>query len=297
MVAKKDINGIAVDFGGTKTAVARIHAGELVAREQVSSDGAIGVEEQVARMAQLIKELEPRQDECIGVAATGRIDSDGNWYAVNTSTLNGISKVPLAQMLHEVLGQRVRVVNDALAGALGEYHIGAGTGARSLGFITVSTGVGGGFILQGNPLMSANGLAGHVGFTTSRQLTTECGCGRRSTVESIAAGRALARLAAEQGHPGLDGRAVYEAALAGEPWAKQLVEQSAAVIAELCANTCATMGLDRIVLGGSVGLAQGFLELVRSYQAQEPELFHCDVVAGSLGQDSALLGALLAQDI
>ncbi|SFD35696.1 ROK family protein, partial [Tropicimonas isoalkanivorans] len=69
----------------------------------------------------------------------------------------------------------------------------------------------------------------------------------------------------------------------------------AASIARLCADLTAIFGLDRIAVGGSVGLADGYLPRVAGYLGKEPELFRVPLVPARLGQDSALLGALLPE--
>jgi len=190
------------------------------------------------------------------------------------------------------LQRDVIVENDAIAAAYGEYIAGAGKDISAFGFITVSTGVGGGLVLNGQPLRSNQGMAGHVGFTTSRMATEICGSGRAQTVESIAGGRAIAELAERKGHSGLDAKAVYECHLAGESWATGLIKQSACVVAELCANLVAILDLERIAIGGSIGLAEGYLDLVNAELKNEPELFQPIVVRTALGADSAHIGIL-----
>jgi N-acylmannosamine kinase len=108
-------------------------------------------------------------------------------------------------------------------------------------------------------------------------------------VESVASGTAIARAAAEAGHPGLDAAAV---AACGEAWAAAILDRSAAAVAALCADLAALLGLDRIALGGGVGLAEGYRARVERWLAAEPPLFRPVLVAPALGADSALAGAL-----
>jgi N-acylmannosamine kinase len=228
----------------------------------------------------------------IAVAVTGRVSAGGVWRAVNAKTLPNIHSVDLAALLSEKFGREVSVQNDATAAAFGEYVAGAGRGYRSIGFITVSTGVGGGFVLNGVPLVSASGLAGHVGFTTSRVARDTCGSGRHATVESVASGRAIARIAAERGHPSLDAKTVYQAHLAGVDWASVLIRQSGEAVAELCANLKTTLDLDAILIGGGIGLAEGYLALVESYLQTEPEIFHVPLLRADLGIRATFIGVL-----
>jgi N-acylmannosamine kinase len=287
-------SGVAVDFGGTKISAARVSKGRVGKTVRANTDGDASVGDQISAIGDLLDQLELRDDEPVGIALAGRVNSDGEWYALNTETLTKVDAVPLRRLMSERLGRPVVVQNDATAAAIGEHVAGAGRGTRSFAFITVSTGVGGGIILNGQPVISANGLAGHVGFTTSRIATGRCGSGRMQTVESVASGRAIAALARQAGHNVPDARAVYAAHLAGESWASDLVRQSAAAVAELCANLKSVLDLERIALGGSIGLAQGYLDMVRQELAGEPEIFRPGVLQAELGQDAAIIGVLVA---
>jgi N-acylmannosamine kinase len=289
-------SGVAVDLGGTKIAAARVTDGQVGQVVRVQTDGAGGADQQVAAICDLLEKLQLQPDERVGVALSGRVSRDGIWHAVNTDTLSGVSSVPMKALLSARLNRDVTIENDATAAAIGEYLTGAGQGIASFGFVTVSTGVGGGVLLDGRPLKSANGLAGHIGFSTSRIATELCGSGRLCTVESLAGGRAIAALAAKLGHPDLDAKAVFQAHLDGQGWATGLIKHSAQAIAELCANLTAILGLQRIALGGSIGLAPGYLALVRTELSNEPELFRPQVMPTQLGANSAFVGILAQQD-
>jgi N-acylmannosamine kinase len=285
-------SGLAVDFGGTKIAAARLVRGQVAEQVQVATDGQAGDRGQIAAMAGLLDRLEVGGADRIGVAVTGRVTAAGIWQALNSETLENVVSVPLRAILSRRFGRDVVVQNDAVAAALGEALAGAGRGYRSLAYVTVSTGVGGGIVLNGAPLRSDSGLAGHVGFTTSRIARDICGSGRAQTVESIASGRAIARLAALQDHAGLDAKAVFAAHLDGQLWARALIRQSAGAIAELCGNLKATLDLPLVLLGGSIGLAPGYLELVDGFLQDEPEIFRPKLVRAELGLRATFIGAL-----
>lgn len=286
------ISGIAVDFGGTKIAASRVANGVIVDRFQVKTDGQAEVSDQIAVISDLLEQLSIQPSDKLGVAVSGRVSAGGEWHALNTDTLANISAIPLRKILSEKFSRDVVVENDAIAAANGEFIAGAIRGYEASAFITVSTGVGGGLILGGKPLISRNGLAGHVGFTTSRNAKHVCGCGRDKTVESIASGRAIARYAVELGYQGYDAKAVFEAHLLGKEWASGLITRSADTVGELCANLAATLGLEAISLGGSIGLASGYLELVKKALDSEPETFRPTLNKAALGGDAALIGIL-----
>ncbi|SFD36796.1 ROK family protein, partial [Tropicimonas isoalkanivorans] len=243
------IEGFAVDLGGTKTAAARIVAGRIENRLQVPTDGKAGFVSQLDGMADLLDRLGFHTGKRLGVAVAGRVDRAGRWQAVNSDTLSGIGGEPLLERIRERFGENVGVRNDAAAATLAEAKLGAGIGAVHFAYLTVSTGVGGGVVLDGHLLKSGNGLAGHVGFMSSPYGDALCGSGRRGTVESTASGRAIALAAGT--------RNAKEAFKTGTVASASAIDRSAASIARLCADLTAIFGLDRIAVGGSVGLADG----------------------------------------
>lgn len=277
------ISGYAVDLGGTKIAVARIREGRVETRLQGATSGAADLAGQLHAIAALLDKVGYRAGEALGVAVTGRLDRGGNWHAVNTATLSAIKAAPLRAMLREQFGLRAAALNDAAAAALAESRFGAGRGAYNFAYLTVSTGVGGGLVLGGRLVDSNSGLAGHVGFASSRLSQTLCGSGRLGTVESVAGGRAIAAAA------GLaDARAVFER----DP-GDGTIRRSAEAIARLVADLTAILGLDAVAIGGSIGLAPGYLPLVLAHLDAEPALFRPQVGPAQLGNDSGLVGALL----
>lgn len=277
------ISGFSVDLGGTKTASARIENNIVLARLQRRTDPDADLATQIDAMAGQLEELGYQHDTPLGVAVAGRVDSAGNWHAVNTGTLRTIKAAPLQPMLRDRFGPHVRAVNDAAAAAYAEAKLGAGRGADNFAYLTVSTGVGGGLVIGGKLIESRNGIAGHVGFVSSRLGKRLCGSGRMGTVESIAGGRAMAEAAGV-----IDGRAVF-----ADPALEAYIDASAAAVAALIADLTAVLGLDRVALGGSIGLADGYRDRVLGHLMKEPPLFQPPIIPATLGHDSGLIGALL----
>ena len=277
------VSGYAVDLGGTKTAVARIADGKVVDRRQEQTNAGADLETQLDAIAMLLGQIGYRHGEPLGAAVTGRIDREGNWHAINTGTLRAIVAAPLGSRLKERFGPHSCAINDAAAAALAEARLGAGRGVHNFAYLTVSTGVGGGLVLGGRLLDSNNGLGGHVGFASSPLGKDRCGSGRMGTVESVAGGRAIAAAA---GLP--DARAVF-----ADGGLDAIIERSAGAIATLVADLTSILGLDRVAIGGSIGLVPNYLPRVLNHLAEEPALFRPEVVSASLGQDSGLIGAVL----
>ncbi|WP_026480700.1 ROK family protein [Ahrensia sp. 13_GOM-1096m] len=288
---RADLTGFALDLGGTKTAAARIENGTVIERVQTNTEGAFVVERHLDIMAELLEKVGHTKAEPLGVAVTGRVTQEGNWHSVNHGTLTQIDNAPLGNALKERFGSGY-LCNDATAASVAEFHFGAGRQSENFAYITVSTGVGGGLIVNGRPIQSNNGLAGHIGFISTPLGNDLCGSGRNGTVESVAGGRAIAAAAAKAGHHEMDARAVFAVAAQGEGWAIEIIDRSANAIAILCSDLTAMLGLDNVALGGSIGLAAGYTQKVITHLALEPALFHVAICNAELDQNSPLIGAL-----
>ena len=277
---------LAVDIGGTKIAFAEVVGARLSNRRQISTPRTGGGDALVDAIAAEIKNSRASR---FGVATTG-IVSDGTLTALNPVTLPIEDRYPLAARLMSATGMNPVVVNDAQAAAWGEYNFGAGRDCRSFMFVTVSTGVGGGLVLDGRLQIGTLGLAGHVGHMTVRGQDLACGCGRRGCLETIASGTAIARRFSELTGRPVAAPAVFEAASSGDPEAERALEDAAAALAQAFGNVVATNDVDRIAIGGGVGLASGFLKRVRIHVARLPIMFQRPIVAAQAGGDAGILG-------
>ena len=212
---------------------------------------------------------------------------------------------PLRERLAASYGLPVWVDNDAKALALGEYWQGAGRGARALLGMVVSTGVGGGLVLEGQLVHGARGNAGHIGHVIVRPNGPRCGCGARGCLEAIAAGPSLARAAARalrrgvpsglQGCAPLTGQAVAAAARAGDPLAIGLLADAGRAVGRVLASAAALLDLDRVVIGGGVSQAGALVfEPLRGELARRARLAftrELTVVPAQLGRQAGVVGA------
>lgn len=286
---------LAIDIGGTKLAAALVESGNIVARRQVpmASDAV-----QFAAAIEALVEGWPRPEQ-VCVATTGYIDA-GMVYPVNRNIISYWNGFPLHQLLRERFDCPVSLFNDAQAAAWGEYctrrddGIGSTTHPASLLFITLSTGVGGGLVLDKRLRAGAHGLAGHVGHAPARVAPADgvilCGCGRLGCLEMLASGTALARQASAVLQQRLDSAALFALATT-DPRAAAIVDNAALAVAEAIAGLHMSVDLDEVVIGGSVGLAPGMLERIASALAGLPLPCAPPLSAARLGADAGLLGA------
>jgi N-acylmannosamine kinase len=277
---------LAVDIGGTKLAFASVHGKQISQQRKLPTPRAGGGNALVKAIAEQARGSASR---VIAVATTG-IVQDGALTALNPQTLPIENGYPLAKNIGSATGKTPVVINDAQAAAWGEYCFGAGRGSRSFMFVTASTGVGGGLVVNGNLMTGSRGLSGHVGHMAMPGPMRSCGCGRHGCLETIASGTAIAARFAEATGEDLTSPEVFAAARAGHAIANRLIDEAAQALAVMIANVTAVIDLDVIALGGGVGLADSFIERVRAALAELPTVFRRPVEAASGGADAGILG-------
>lgn len=225
----------------------------------------------------------------VGVAVAGPVDSEtGTLFdPPNLPLLDGVS---LKALWEPSLGCPVLVGNDANLASLGEYQFGAGRVSReqpvpprTLVYMTVSTGIGGGVVDRGQMFLGANGLAAEIGHMSidSSDAAPQCQCGNRGCLESLASGTAIARIAAEQvsGEESLileqaEGRVeaitsemVFQAAARGDGLANAILDGVVFALAVGLTNVLHLYNPDLVVLGGGVTIGLTQLDLLPRIQA------------------------------
>ena len=300
---------LAIDIGGTELRAAVVDRGGAIRGFAASSTragaGPDAVVAQIEGLAAEARRQAPGDIVGAGVCAPGPLDPDAG-LVIAPPTLAGWSDVPLAAILRQRLGLPVRL-NDANAAALGEWRFGAGRGAQSLVFVTVSTGIGGGVVADGRVLRGRRGLAAEIGRMTITGEGERCFCGAVGCFEAVASGSALGRRAAAataagdgstlrrlSGDAAPTGRDVVEAARLGDRLALALLKDEARWLGIGFANLLHLYSPEMIVVGG--GLAGG-LELMRpAIEARVlaramPVYREVPIVAGRLGRHAGLVGA------
>jgi glucokinase len=247
----------------------------------------------------------------IGVSFGGPVDARAGLVRLSHH-VPGWENTPLAGLLEAEFGAPARVDNDANVAALGEHHFGAGRGADSVFYITVSTGVGGGWILDGRPWRGAGGMAGEIGHVVVDPAGPVCLCGKRGCVERLASGPYMAQNAREilQQRPGqgeillrlaggdpakITGQLLGEAARQGDELARQVIERGASALGVGIGNTANLVNPQRFVLGGGVTKAGPlFWETVQltARATALPEV-QFEILPAELGDDAPLWGAVV----
>ncbi|PLR39637.1 N-acetylmannosamine kinase [Chimaeribacter californicus] len=281
--------GLALDIGGTKIAAAIVmESGVLANRQQIATPR--GDARQLSAALETVIAPYRHQVDFIAVASTGII-SKGLLTALNPANLGGLADFPLQDCIQSIADLPCVLLNDGQAAAWAEYQLLKEQCDNAL-YVTVSTGVGGGIILNKKLLVGNGGLAGHIGHTLSDPLGPLCGCGRRGCVESVASGTAIGAATHGWAQP-LSAAHVFTMAREGHTPAENILHRSATAIAQMLADMRIALDLEQAILGGSVGLAEGYLERVTSLQTDLPDIYRIPVQAAYHQQDSGLLGAAL----
>jgi glucokinase len=187
-----------VDLGGTKIVVALVRGdGKVVDQREIRDHRSKRDVEVVAAIGDRIEELLRDQGtgiddlEGIGIGTAGHVDwREG--VVITNSNLPGFSRYPLGQVLRERFDTRVAVDNDANAQAYAEHCFGSGQGFPTMAFVTVSTGIGAGLVIEGKLYRGVTGTAGEIGHTiVNPHSSLRCGCGNYGCLMAHASGLAL----------------------------------------------------------------------------------------------------------
>lgn len=267
---------LAIDIGGTKTMAALVSGSDVLEEITVPTIREAGPDAWLAAIADNIRPWAERYSS-VGIAVTGFVQ-DGRWSALNPATLGIPDEYPLAEKASAVFGKPAFAINDAQAAAWGEYSFGAG-GSGDLVFLTISTGIGGGIVINGRPL---SGLAGHFGLIRGPSAG-------QSPLEDQTSGRWIAAEASKAGHQA-SAAEVFEHAGRGEAWAEAIVSQSAFRVATLCRDIQMMLDPKQIVIGGGIGLAAGYIERIRASFADVAPRLVPRLVPARLGSRAGIIG-------
>ena len=243
-----------IDLGGTQVRVALARSdGRLVGSFKTKTP-LLGTPQRMVEWAATEIERNRGREKVtsITIAAPGPIDIERG-VLVNPPNLPGWHNVPLADMLRRATGARAHVANDADMAGLGEFHRGAGRGSKNMVYITWSTGVGGGLIVDGRLHRGAHGTAGEVGHMIIDPDGPLDNCGQRGCLEAMVGGASLAR---ETGHPAAE---LFKAAARGDRHARVVVERAARYMGLALISLTNAFDPELFVMGGGVTRSWGLV--------------------------------------
>lgn len=289
---------LALDLGGTKVEAALVNPdGRVLAASRVRA--ATGPDCTPDRLRSALQDvvggalrlLGDAELVGVGIGSAGPIDlGAGTTEPVNMPGVRGFPIVAAVRDLVPDVPVAFRL--DGTCIALAEHWVGATRGIPNSLALVVSTGVGGGIIVEGRLLSGSGGNAGHLGQMRIRSRAEEPG---PVTVEELASGPRTVAWAREQGWSGEDGRDLARSAGDGDPLARAGVERSAAALGEGIANAATLLDLEIVAIGGGfVDVADDYIDLVQA-AARDAALFdyarRVRVVRSGLGVDGPLIGA------
>jgi glucokinase len=310
---------LALDFGGTKHAAAIVRRGEKewLAHRRAFSPPHADASKDIEIMRSLIHDLMPdAKPDAIGISFGGPVDATTGTIRLSHH-VQGWENLPLRQILEAEFSVPVGVDNDANVAALGEHRFGAGIGYDSLLYITVSTGVGGGWILNGQPWRGNEGMAGEIGHMVVEPNGPPCLCGKKGCVERLASGPYMAqdvqaelqqqpqsgqilRTLVDNNLNAITGQVISQAADSGDKLAIQILERAGWAIGVGLGNVANLMNPQLFVLGGGVTQAGShFWEPVRRVARETalPEI-NFQITPAALGDQAPLWGGVaLAKDL
>ena len=307
---------IGIDLGGTNIRTALINSsGEIKGIHKQPTHAELEIVRIVENIGdgifQLLKEQKVEREDVIGIGLGAPGFLSLTLGVIHFSpNLPTVKEAPVVKLLESLTELPVCLENDANAAAIGEHWMGAGQGIDNLLCITLGTGLGSGFILNGTIWHGSNDLAGELGHTTLIPGGLPCNCGREGCVEAYVSatgvvtrtqlalkeGRAssLKELLAE-GKESLTSLVVYEHALQGDRLAREIFEDTGRYLAISLANVLNTLDLEMIIIGGQVSKAGELLfsPIINEVEkrAIRTKYYPIRIEQAKLGDNAGIIGA------
>lgn len=304
-----------IDIGGTKIAVAlETLGGERVAARRLPTEVEIGAYAMVENILRAIEEMLAENEvelAAVGIGCPSPLDIEKG-LVMSPSNLRDWDNFPIVKLFTDRFKVPVVLENDANTAALGEFIRGAGRGFRNIIYVTVSTGIGGGIILNGEIYRGTNAGAGELGHTIVQPDGFLCNCGSVGCVETICAGVHIARRAQEKLAHGESSLMREMVADIGDVTAKTVVEaarQNDQIAVEIWDETCRFLAIgignaitllapEAVVIGGGIAAATGEMlfaplrRLVPEFVSMIPAE-KIVILPAALGSESGVCGALV----
>ncbi len=296
-----------VDIGGTATKLGAFSLdGQLLCKWEIPTDTGGGGGRIMPNIAREIVRYagDTRSVAAAGVGVPGPVRRDG--YVRRCVNLGWGNFNPARDLSAHLEGVPVFAGNDANVAAMGEYWKGGGRGARSLVFVTLGTGVGGGIVIDGHMVYGSTGLGGEIGhIVVNPQETVPCNCGQYGCLDQTASATGVVRhaqriLAASDAPSALramenfTARDVFDAAKDGDAPAYEAVDTCMGYLGRALAMLTHILDPDVYIIGGGVSKAGTFLtDIVRRHYERYAVLSEqkAQVALATLGSDAGIYGA------
>ena len=298
-----------VDIGGTTVKLGLFTTdGEIVDKWEIKTRTENQGEAVLPDIAEALREkleekkIDRDEVEGIGVGVPAPVNTEG--VVQNTANL-GWGYKEVKREMEELSGMRAEIGNDANVAALGEMWLGAGKGRKNIVMVTLGTGVGGGIIIDGKPLVGAHGAGGEIGhLCVNYEETDHCGCGNTGCLEQYASATGITRLAnirlakddakSVLREQEVSAKTVFDAVKAGDAAAKEIAEEFGKYLGHAMANLAAVADPSAIVIGGGVSKAGEVLIEYVEKNFKERAFFankDTEFVLATLGNDAGICGA------
>jgi len=295
-------NYLGLDFGGTKLAAGIAdEAGRLLVQDRRPTDAEAGPAGAVAAFQEMVSGFGAvaRDVSSIGISFGGPVNTERT-HTLLSHHGPGWEDFPLVARVADIWGLPVTMDNDANACALGEVRFGAGRGQRNVLYVTVSTGIGGGIVVDGELYRGARGISGEIGHTIVRPDGPPCACGKLGCLEATSAGPAIALAYLLASGIETTAEGVFARAREGNGSAHHVLNAAIRSLGIGLANAINLLDPDLVVVGGGVSKAGDALfgplrDAVREFCAPSPP-DAVPIVSAELGDAVGILGAVaLAQ--
>lgn len=299
---------VGVDLGGTKIYTALVDLeGNIIKEKTVETLAHEGEQAVVGRMVDTINYVIDGTDKnlikSIGIGSPGPLDVK-NGIIIENSNLP-FKNFEIVKTIKEAFDLPTHLDNDANVATLGEFMFGAGKGTENMVFITASTGIGGGAVLNGRLFRGSTGNALEVGHTTVATEGPRCGCGNLGCAEALGSGTAIGKRAKEavlsnavtslKNYENVTAKEVFKEAANGDRVAKNILNTSLTYLGIAVANTITNFDPEKVVVGG--GVVNGgdiVLETIRNVveeRCMSAFVENCTIEKAILGGKAGVLGA------
>lgn len=302
---------IGVDLGGTKisTAISTLD-GKIVSQTVIPTNAIDGEEPVLRRILQTIEEVldlaqvTPQEVQAIGIGSPGPLDAK-NGTIITTPNLP-FRNYNVVAPIKEKFGIPVYLDNDANVAAIGEFMFGAGKGKQNIVYFTVSTGVGGGAVLNGQAYRGNTSNALEIGHMTVNAHGPRCNCGNIGCLEAIASGTAIGKKGREavltkvetslRNYQEITSYEVFVEAKKGDEVAKEIVDNAMNYLGIGVANAISIFDPEMVIIGGGVSKVGDILfdtvKKVVNKRCFKSMAEACEIVPAGLGVDAGVVGAV-----